>query len=133
MERTPERLNDFGGRMKRLREERGVALRDIADRTKVSVSVLQALERNDMSRLPGGIFSRGIVRAYAEQVGAEPDATVREFVMRFDESSEPAGSHPFAHDIDAKPPSRVGRRMLITLALAIPVAAVIVWAMIARV
>ena len=62
---------DFGGMLKQLREARGVALRDIADSTKISVSALEALERNDVSRLPGGIFRRGIIRAYAETIHAE--------------------------------------------------------------
>jgi cytoskeletal protein RodZ len=78
---------DFGARMKRLREERGIALRDIADTTKISVSALEALERNDISRLPGGIFSRGFIRAYAEQIGVDPEATVREFIARFPDDS----------------------------------------------
>ncbi len=78
-----DRAADFGPRMKRMREERGVPLRRIAEATKISVAVLEALERNDISRLPGGIFSRGLVRAYAEQIGADPDAVVRDFVARF--------------------------------------------------
>lgn len=82
-----ERPVDFGARMKRLREERGIALRDIADTTKISVSALEALERNDISRLPGGIFSRGFIRAYAEQIGMDPDDTVREFIKRFPNDS----------------------------------------------
>ena len=69
--------------MKRLREQRGITLREIADTTKLSVRTLEALERNDISRLPGGIFSRGLVRAYAEQIGADPEATVEEFIARF--------------------------------------------------
>jgi cytoskeletal protein RodZ len=82
-----ERPVDFGARMKRLREERGIALRDIADTTKISVSALEALERSDISRLPGGIFSRGFIRAYAEQIGMDPDDTVREFIKRFPNDS----------------------------------------------
>ena len=82
-----ERSVDFGARMKRLREERGIALRQIADTTKISVSALEALERNDISRLPGGIFSRGFIRAYAEQIGMDPDDTVREFIKRFPNDS----------------------------------------------
>lgn len=78
---------DFGARMKRLREERGIALREIADTTKISVRALEALERNDISRLPGGIFSRGFIRAYAEQIGMDPDDTVREFIRRFPNDS----------------------------------------------
>jgi cytoskeletal protein RodZ len=78
---------DFGGRMRRLREERGVALRTIADITKISVPTLEALERNDIRRLPGGIFSRAVVRAYAHEVGADPETTVREFIERFPQES----------------------------------------------
>src|SRR5215210_11512 len=83
---------DFGERMKRLRERRGVGLRDIADNTKLSVRTLEALERNDISLLPGGIYSRGLVRAYAEQIGADPEATVQEFIARFPDASIRAGS-----------------------------------------
>ncbi len=42
-----------------------LTLRVIADATKISVRALEALERNDIARLPAGIFSRAFVRAYA--------------------------------------------------------------------
>src|SRR5687767_6473266 len=83
---------DFGMKMKRLREERGVSLRQIADATKISVSVLDALERNDISRLPGGIYSRAFVRSYALEVGLDPEKTVREFLVQFPHDSVTAGS-----------------------------------------
>ena len=54
---------DFGSRLRAARERRGVSLRQIATATKISVSALEALERNDLSRLPGGIFSRAFVRS----------------------------------------------------------------------
>ena len=73
---------DFGVKMRRLREERGVSLRQIADVTRISVSVLEALERNDISRLPGGIFSRAFVRSYAIEVGLDPEQTVRDFLSQ---------------------------------------------------
>ena len=128
-----ERAADFGARMKRLREERGVALRDIAETTKISVSALEALERNDISRLPGGIFSRGFVRAYAEQIGADPERTVREFIARFPHDSVTDGS-PYvrSREIDTDPPSQTGRRLLIALPLVLVVAAMIAWAMFYR-
>ena len=83
---------DFGTKMKRLREERGVTLRRIADTTRISVSALEALERNDISRLPGGIYSRAFVRSYAIEVGLDPEQTVREFLVRFPDDSVTAGS-----------------------------------------
>jgi cytoskeletal protein RodZ len=41
---------------------------------------LEALERSDLTRLPGGIFTRAFVRAYAKEVGLDPDRTIQEFV-----------------------------------------------------
>lgn len=119
--------------MKRLREERGVALRDIADTTKISVSALEALERNDISRLPGGIFSRGFVRAYAEQIGADPEKAVREFIARFPHDSVTDGSpYVTSHDIDTDPPSHTGRLMLIGVPVLLVVIALVVWAIVSQ-
>jgi cytoskeletal protein RodZ len=81
-------MTDFGGKLRQAREGRGVSLRQIAATTKISVTYLEALERNDLSRLPGGIFSRAFVRSYAQEVGLDPDQTVREFIERFQQ--EPA-------------------------------------------
>ncbi len=77
-------MSDFGDKLRQARERRGVSLRDIAAHTKFSIASLEALERNDPSRLPGGIFARAFVRSYAAEVGLDPEATVREFVERFD-------------------------------------------------
>ncbi len=83
----------FGGKLRDARESRGVSLRQIANATKISVAALEALERNDISRLPGGIFSRAFVRSYASEVGLDPEATIREFIAEFPNDSVTAG-HP---------------------------------------
>ena len=69
-----DRTTDFGTKLREARDRKGVSLRAIADATKISVAVLEALERNDESRLPGGIFTRAFVRSYASEVGLDPDA-----------------------------------------------------------
>jgi cytoskeletal protein RodZ len=81
-------MDDFGGKLRQARERRGISLRQIAASTKISAAALEALERNDISKLPGGIFSRAFVRSYALEVGLDPDETVREFLQRFNQ--EPA-------------------------------------------
>jgi len=89
-----ERHSDgFGARLREARERRGVSLRQIANATKISIGFLEALERNDISRLPGGIFSRAFVRAYALEVGLEPEALIQEFLAQFPHDSVTAG-HP---------------------------------------
>ena len=76
-------MSDFGTALREARERRGITLRQIADHTKISIASLEALERSDASRLPGGIFARSFVRSYAAEVGLDPDATVEAFLDRF--------------------------------------------------
>jgi cytoskeletal protein RodZ len=83
---------DFGTILKAAREKRGVTLRHISSVTKISVAALEALERNDISRLPGGIFSRSFVRSYALEVGLDPDETIERFIEQFPEAA-PAPGH----------------------------------------
>jgi cytoskeletal protein RodZ len=75
---------DFGAQLKQARDGRGVSLRDIALKTKISMTVLEALERGDFARLPGGIFSRAFVRAYAAEVGLDPELTVQQFLVDYE-------------------------------------------------
>jgi cytoskeleton protein RodZ len=103
---------DFGAYLREARERRGVSLREIAATTRISLSALEALERNNISRLPGGIFTRAFVRAYAREVGLDPERTVREFVARFPRESVTEGSTypPQAHeDLDTEREKRPSR------------------------
>lgn len=73
-------MEHLGERLRQAREAAGLSLRDMERRTKIPITALEALERNDFSRLPGGIFGRSFVRSYALEVGFEPDATIAEFL-----------------------------------------------------
>ena len=75
----PSDMASFGENLRRERELRGVALRDIADATKISMRFLQALEQDRVDVLPGGIFQRSFVRQYAKHLGLDPDRMVTEF------------------------------------------------------
>lgn len=92
--------SDFGGKLRGARERRGISLRQIAATTKLSVPALEALERNDVSRLPGGIFSRALVRSYAAEVGLDPETTVQEFLQRF-QAAPGVSAPPRAEDTEA--------------------------------
>src|SRR5688572_21468586 len=105
-------------KMRRLREEKGISLRQIADATKISVGALEALERNDISRLPGGIFSRAFVRSYAIEVGLDPEQTVRDFLVEFPHDSVTAGS-PHAPQEGRTPRRRRGGAIAIVALVAI--------------
>jgi len=101
---------DFGGKLREARERRGVSLRQIANATKIAVSVLEALERNDISRLPGGIFGRAFVRSYAIEVGLDPETTIQEFIAQFPNDSVTVG-HPASRQVEDHEAVESDRRM----------------------
>ncbi len=70
---------DVGALLRGARERDGVTLRRLALTTKIPFTVLEALERNDVSHVPGGIFGRSFVRTYAREVGLDPEKTVEAF------------------------------------------------------
>lgn len=84
--------SNFGARLRQHRERQGIALGTVATNTKIKASLLEALERGDLSHWPTGLFRRAYVRTYAAAIGLDPDAVVREFLDVFPEpveSSEP--------------------------------------------
>ena len=85
-----------GARLREAREKKGVSLRQIANSTRISVMSLEALERSDLSRLPGGIFTRAFIRAYAQEVGLDPDRTIQDFIAELPPEAATATAHPAA-------------------------------------
>ena len=85
---------DIGSKLKKVRIDKGISLREISSATKISLPVLEALERNDLARMPGGVFARGYIRAYAAELGLNPEEAVAEFRSQVDEPSEVAAPTP---------------------------------------
>jgi transcriptional regulator with XRE-family HTH domain len=73
----------FGVRLRREREKRGISLDTLAAATNVSVDLWVGLEQNDLSRWPAGIFARAFVRDYARAIGLDADAVVDEFCRQY--------------------------------------------------
>jgi cytoskeleton protein RodZ len=71
----------FGENLRREREMRGVSLEEISSATKISLRFLEAIEREDFSKLPGGIFSRSFIRTYARYLGLDEERVVAEFQL----------------------------------------------------
>jgi len=84
----------FGARMRQAREQQKVTLADVADRTKIKTSLLEALERDDISHWPPGIFRRAYIRAYAGAIGLDPDTVIRQFLEVYPEPVEVVEAPP---------------------------------------
>lgn len=84
---------DIGGELRSARNARGLSLDEVAHVTKISHSVLRAMESNAFHNVPGGLFTRGYLRAYAHTVGLDPEAVVRHYRAEFD-APEPVQPGP---------------------------------------
>lgn len=95
-------MSSFGETLRRERELRGVSLREIADATKISVRFLQALEKDRLDVLPGGVFRRAFVKQYARHLGLDPERLVAEFVYAHGEQA-PDQPQPRRHRDGSNP------------------------------
>jgi cytoskeletal protein RodZ len=57
--------------LRAIRESKGIALADIAERTKIRVGMLSAIEEGRIQDLPGGIYAINYVRQYARAIGVD--------------------------------------------------------------
>jgi len=73
-------VESFGARLKREREQRKISLDDISVATKIGTRFLVALEEEHFDQLPGGIFNKGFVRAYARHLGIDENQAIADFV-----------------------------------------------------
>ncbi len=77
----------FGERLKKEREKRGMTLEEVSAATKIGVRSLKALEQEKFDLLPGGIFNRGFVRAYAKHLGLDDEVVVADYMEAAGEST----------------------------------------------
>ena len=85
---------DVGLTLRIARERRGLSIPQLAATTKIPGSVLKAIEDNAFENVPGGIFTRGFIRAYAREVGLDPEEMIREFLSETAATLPPAPATP---------------------------------------
>ena len=73
-------MGEFGAKFRQARESKELSLDDISNVTKISARMLQAIEEENFDQLPGGVFNKGFIRAYAKHLGLNSDDAVNEYV-----------------------------------------------------
>jgi cytoskeletal protein RodZ len=94
--------SSLGARLRQAREARGISLRELSDQTRIARRYLEAIEADDYKELPGGIFNRSFIKAYARAVGFNE----AEAVNAYTEVARAAGEAP-----DELPTSRQSSRI----------------------
>lgn len=97
----PRTADGPGVWLRRNRAAHGLTLDDIARSTKITKPILIALESSDVLRLPAPIYTRGFVKAYAREVGLDPDRTADDYLAQI----EPLGTQHLRADAGQPPPA----------------------------
>ena len=75
--------------LRRARLRRGLSLDEVAVRTLLSPRILRVLDEGRFGELPGGVYARSHVRAYASVVQLDPDAAVAELSAELPIAEDP--------------------------------------------
>ncbi|HKZ80198.1 MAG TPA: helix-turn-helix domain-containing protein [Pyrinomonadaceae bacterium] len=116
----------IGEQLRLARQERGIPLRQISDQTRISVRYLEAIESNDYKRLPGGIFNRSFVRAYARCIGFDEKEAVESYTRYMREqgdSGDDVATTPYHAKVYTDTPAT--RSPVLTVVLAIVILAIL--------
>jgi cytoskeleton protein RodZ len=94
-------MGSFGDKLRREREMRGITLGEMSESTKISTRHLESLEKEEFGSLPGGVFNKGFVRAYARFLGIDEDEAVADYAALVNETPPPEDKFPL--DIHKEP------------------------------
>jgi len=73
-------LGEFGDKFRKARESKELSLDDVASVTKINARMLQAIEEEHFDQLPGGVFNKGFIRAYAKHLGLNSEDAVTDYL-----------------------------------------------------
>ncbi len=111
-------LFTLGDTLRMARENLKMSQGDVAEATRMKVHMVDAIERNDFSRIDVPLYGKGFIKLYAECVGLEPEPLVREYLARYAraarpslKSEHPAPRAPAAEPLPAMPSAKLaGKR-----------------------
>jgi cytoskeleton protein RodZ len=110
----------IGEQLRITREGRGIQLRDICEQTRISVHYLEAIEANDYKRLPGGVFNRSFIKAYARHVGYDEREAIEgymRYLREHGESTDDVSTTPIHSKVYTETPAT--RSPILTVVLAV--------------
>jgi len=73
-------VGEFGDKFRTAREKKELSFDDVANVTKIGSRMLQAIEEEHFDQLPGGVFNKGFIRAYAKHLGLNAEDAVTDYL-----------------------------------------------------
>jgi Helix-turn-helix domain/Domain of unknown function (DUF4115) len=74
-------VGSFGDKFRKERERQGMKLEDVSNSTKIGSRMIRAIEDEHFDQLPGGVFNKGFIRAYAKHLGLDEEETINAYLV----------------------------------------------------
>jgi cytoskeletal protein RodZ len=83
----------LGEKLRLAREARGITISEVSAQTRIATRYLEAIEENNYKPLPGGVFNKGFIKAYAKYVGVDEQEALSDYarIMAVHAESEDEG------------------------------------------
>lgn len=73
-------MGEFGDKFRKARESKNLTFDAVANVTKIGARMLQAIENERFDQLPGGVFNKGFIRAYAKHLGLNDQEAITDYL-----------------------------------------------------
>lgn len=97
-------MGHFGDKFRNAREKKDLTLDQVSNVTKISSRMLKAIEEEHFDQLPGGVFNKGFIRAYAKHLGLNDEEAVTEYITCLREAQVDAHEVWEPQAVPAAPP-----------------------------
>ncbi|HKP69395.1 MAG TPA: helix-turn-helix domain-containing protein [Pyrinomonadaceae bacterium] len=109
----------LGEKLRQAREERGISISEVAEQTRISSLYLKSIEEDNYKPLPGGIFNKGFVKAYAKYVGMDEQEALQDYARVVASTEMPPDDDPPKYRPEVLTDDRAGLSMTPTIIFAV--------------
>lgn len=94
--KTEKASSSFGRYLQSMRLEKKINLEKVSEETRIAISNLRLIEKEDLEALPDDVFVKGFLRSYARAIGGDGDAAVKLYEARLNMISRLADAGSFS-------------------------------------
>ena len=109
----------LGEKLRQAREERGISISEVAEQTRISSLYLKSIEEDNYKPLPGGIFNKGFVKAYAKYVGIDEQEALQDYARVVASGETTVDEEPPRYRPEVLTDDRAGSSMAPTIIFAV--------------
>lgn len=124
----------LGEKLRQAREERGISIMEVSEQTRISPLYLEAIENDDYSPLPGGIFNKGFVKTFAKYVGIDENEALQDYTrLVTQQTGSEENLEPQTYKPEVLTDDRASSSNIITIVFAVVILGLMTWGILALV